>query len=89
VFFYFATTDGKESGTSPTSSPEYHIIIQKEKEPPKLLIFSVGGYQIEISKFIKVRTNGGTKKFYLKGIAYRGGFHFVSQIVGKDNTVVS
>ena len=32
----------------------------------KLLIFSIGGYQIEINKFVKVRTNGGTKKFYSK-----------------------
>jgi hypothetical protein len=54
---------------------------------PKLLIFSIGGYQIEINKFVKVRTNGGTKKFYLKGIVYHGGFHFVSRIVEKDNTV--
>jgi hypothetical protein len=67
------------------TNPLKHVITYHQF--PKLLIFSVGGYQIEISKFIKVRTNGGTKKFYLKGIVYHGGFHFVSHIVGKDNTV--
>ena len=54
---------------------------------PKLLIFTVGGYNIEISKYIKITTNDRSMKLYLKGIVYFGGFHFVSRIIRKDDTV--
>jgi len=54
---------------------------------PKLLIFAVGGYNIEMSKYIKITTNDMSRKFYLKGIVYYGGFHFVSRIIRKDDTV--
>ena len=54
---------------------------------PDLLIFAVGGSNIEMSKYIKISTNGRRKKIYLKGIVYYGGFHFVSRIVGEDGTV--
>jgi hypothetical protein len=54
---------------------------------PKLLIFAVGGYNIELSKYIKISTNDRRRKFYLKGIVYYGDFHFVSHIIQKDGTV--
>jgi len=46
----------------------------------KLLIFSVGGHRIDISKYIKIKTNGKTKKFHLKGIVYYGGFQTLFHI---------
>ena len=40
-----------------------------------------------MSKFIKITTNERSKELYLRGIVYFGGFHFVSQIIRKDDTV--
>jgi len=37
---------------------------------PKLLIFTVGGYNIEMSKYIKITTHDRSIKLYLRGIVY-------------------
>jgi hypothetical protein len=51
----------------------------------KWLVFTEGGHKIGIDKYIKIQSDKKVKKFYLKGMIYHEGFHFVS--VGKGNTV--
>jgi hypothetical protein len=57
------------------------------RTPGKLPVFTVAGHKIGIDKCIKIRSEKKLKKFYLKYIIHHGGFHFVSCVVGKDNTV--
>jgi len=56
------------------------------RTPVKLLVFTVAGHKIGIDKYIKIRSENKLIKFYLKDIVYHGGFHFVSCVVGKDNS---
>jgi len=56
------------------------------RTPVKLLVFTVAGHKIGIDKYIKIRSENKLNKFYLKDIVYHAGFHFVSCVVGKDNS---
>ena len=47
----------------------------------------MGGYNIEINKYITITTNDRSRIFHLKGIVHYGGFHFVSHIIRTDDTV--
>ena len=55
--------------------------------PGKSLVFTVGGHNIGIDKYIKTRSDNKLKELYSKGNVYHGGFHFVSHVFGKENTV--
>ncbi|KIM81655.1 hypothetical protein PILCRDRAFT_71820, partial [Piloderma croceum F 1598] len=54
---------------------------------PKMLMFSVVGQNISASKIIKLKTVNRSRKFYIKGIVYHGGFHFTSRIITTDGGV--
>src|SRR5882757_7066118 len=54
---------------------------------PNILLFSVGGQKISVSKHIKIRTVSGSKMYQLKGLVYHGAFHFTSRMVTSDGSV--
>ena len=54
---------------------------------PNILLFSVAGQNISVTKHIKIRTASGSKKYHLKGIVYHGAFHFTSRIVTSNSLV--
>jgi hypothetical protein len=50
-------------------------------------MFSVVGQNISASKIIKLEMVNRSRKFYIKGIAYYGGFHFMSCVITNDGRV--
>ena len=90
----FATVRAQLEGTMITPSSQFcpeclHPLINAitYNNFPDLLIFAVGGSNIEMSKYIKISTNDWRRRFHLKGIVYHRGFHFVSRIVREDGNV--
>jgi len=54
---------------------------------PKIMMFSVVGQNISASKIIKLKMVNRSRKFYIKGIVYHGGFHFTSHVMTNDGRV--